>query len=63
MSYDLTALAQRARAAERMLALAGSTQKNQALLSAADALEGAADDILTSPLQTLQLQTRETGWL
>ena len=35
MSYDLTALAQRARAAERMLALAGSTQKNQALLSAA----------------------------
>lgn len=47
MSYDLTALAQRARAAERMLALAGSTQKNQALLSAADALERAADDILT----------------
>ena len=47
MSYDLTALAQRALAAERMLALAGSTQKNQALLSAAGALERAADDILT----------------
>ena len=46
MSYDLIALAQRAKAAERMLALASSAQKNQALLAAADALERAANDIL-----------------
>ena len=46
MSYDLTALAQRAKAAERILALADTETKNRALCAAADALEQNAAVIL-----------------
>ena len=46
MSCDLTALALRAKAAARILALADTETKNRALCAAADALEQNADAIL-----------------
>ena len=46
MSYDLMALARRAKSAKRTLALADTALKNRALLAAADALEAHAADII-----------------
>ncbi len=46
MSCDLMAIAHRAKAAERILALTDTDAKNRALLAAADALEAAAEEII-----------------
>lgn len=54
MSYDLTALADRAKAAARILALADTEAKNRALRAAADALEQNADAILAENQKDLE---------
>ena len=54
MSYDLTALADRAKAAARILALADTETKNRALRAAADALEQNADTILAENQKDLE---------
>ena len=54
MSYDLTALALRAKAAARILALADTETKNRALCAAADALEQNADAILAENQKDLE---------
>lgn len=54
MSYDLMTLAQRAKAAERILALASTEVKDQALLAAAKALEEAAADIIAENAKDLK---------
>ena len=60
MNCDLTELARRARAAARQLALADTAAKNKALCAAADALEGAAAEIIAENAKDLEAG-RENG--
>lgn len=55
MSYDLMALACRAKAAERVLALADTETKNKALCTAADALQAAAAEIIAENAEDLRV--------